>query len=149
MVGLEYYLLKSWLKPRIQALGVPHASRGSTLKMPRPRQRVCLENGLKPLGTSFSEPSLKGCEQAAHPYRDSREPQRAEIEASSPADPLAVSKPVWNRMPMSRPLKVQIVESARALIADEEHWCRGELARDARGMGVCPMSDSAIKRCSL
>jgi hypothetical protein len=50
---------------------------------------------------------------------------------------------------MSRPLKVQIVESARALIADEEHWCRGELARDARGMGVCPMSDSAIKRCSL
>src|SRR5215471_480899 len=84
MVGLEYYLVKSWLKPRIQALGVPHASRGSTLKMPRPRERVCLENGLKPLGTSFSEPSLKGCEQAAHPYRDSREPQRAEIEASSP-----------------------------------------------------------------
>src|SRR5262249_21938590 len=50
---------------------------------------------------------------------------------------------------MSRPLKVQIVESARALIADEENWCRGELARDARGMGVCPMSDSAIKRYSL
>ena len=50
---------------------------------------------------------------------------------------------------MSRPLKVQIVESARALIADEENCCRGELARDARGMGVCPMSDSAIKRYSL
>jgi hypothetical protein len=50
---------------------------------------------------------------------------------------------------VSRPLKLQIVESARALIADQEHWCRGELARDARGMGVCPLSDSAVKRCGL
>ena len=50
---------------------------------------------------------------------------------------------------MSKPLKIQIVERARALIADEEHWCRGELARDARGMGVCPLSDSAVKRCGL
>ena len=45
---------------------------------------------------------------------------------------------------MSRPLKIQIVERARALIADEQHWCRGELARDAKGRGICPMSDSAI-----
>ena len=50
---------------------------------------------------------------------------------------------------MSRPLKVQIVERARTLIADEQHWCRGELARDAKGRGVCPMSDSAMKRCGL
>ena len=50
---------------------------------------------------------------------------------------------------MSRPLKVQIVERARALIADEQHWCRGELARDAKGRGICPMSDSAMKRCGL
>jgi hypothetical protein len=50
---------------------------------------------------------------------------------------------------LSRPLKIQIVERARALIADEEHWCRGELARDAKGRGVCPMSDSATKRCGL
>jgi hypothetical protein len=48
-----------------------------------------------------------------------------------------------------KPLKIQIVERARALIADEEHWCRGELARDARGMGVCPITDSAVKRCGL
>jgi hypothetical protein len=41
------------------------------------------------------------------------------------------------------------VERARALIADEEHWCRGELARDAKGLGICPMSDSATKRCGL
>jgi hypothetical protein len=50
---------------------------------------------------------------------------------------------------MSRPLKLQIVEQARALIADEGHWCRGELARDVKGMGVCPMSDRAAKRCGL
>jgi hypothetical protein len=50
---------------------------------------------------------------------------------------------------LSRPLKVQIVERARALIADEQHWCRGELARDAKDRGICPMSDSAVKRCGL
>ena len=50
---------------------------------------------------------------------------------------------------MSRPLKVQIAERARALIADESRWCRGELARDAKGRGACPMSDSAMKRCGL
>ena len=50
---------------------------------------------------------------------------------------------------MSRSLKLQIVEQARALIADESDWCRGELARDADGAGVCPMSDSATRRCGL
>jgi hypothetical protein len=50
---------------------------------------------------------------------------------------------------MSRPLKLQIVEQARALVVDETHWCRGELARDMNGMGVCPTSDRAIKRCGL
>ena len=50
---------------------------------------------------------------------------------------------------MSRPLKLQIVEQARALIADESHWCRGELARDMNGVGVCPTSDRAMKRCGL
>ena len=50
---------------------------------------------------------------------------------------------------MSKPLKIQIVERARALIANEEHWCRGDLARDANGVGVCPTSDSATKRCGL
>ena len=50
---------------------------------------------------------------------------------------------------MARSLKLQIVARARALIADEGHWCRGDLARDAKGMGVCPMSDEAVKRCGL
>jgi hypothetical protein len=50
---------------------------------------------------------------------------------------------------MAKPLKLQIVERARALIADEQHWCRGELARDINGVGVCPTSDRAMKRCGL
>ena len=50
---------------------------------------------------------------------------------------------------MAKPLKLQIVEQARALIADESHWCRGELASDANGVGVCPMSDCATRRCGL
>jgi hypothetical protein len=50
---------------------------------------------------------------------------------------------------MARPLQIQIVERARALIADEQHWCRGELARDVNGEGVCPTSASAVKRCAL
>jgi hypothetical protein len=41
------------------------------------------------------------------------------------------------------------VERARALIAEEEHWCRNELARDEKGRGVCPTSDSATRRCGL
>src|SRR5262245_21807862 len=50
---------------------------------------------------------------------------------------------------MARPLQIQIVERARALIADERHWCRGELARDVNGEGVCPTSASAVRRCAL
>jgi hypothetical protein len=50
---------------------------------------------------------------------------------------------------MARSLKLQIVEGARALIADESHWCRGALARDAKGLGVCPLYDGAVKRCGL
>jgi hypothetical protein len=50
---------------------------------------------------------------------------------------------------VSRPLKIQIVEQARALIADESHWCRGELARDVNSVGVCPTAGTAMKRCGL
>jgi hypothetical protein len=50
---------------------------------------------------------------------------------------------------LSRSLKFQIVEQARALIAEESHWCRGELARAVNGMGICPMSDTAVKRYGL
>jgi hypothetical protein len=50
---------------------------------------------------------------------------------------------------MARSLKLQIVERARALIADEQHWCRGELARAMNGDEVCPTAASAVKRCAL
>jgi hypothetical protein len=50
---------------------------------------------------------------------------------------------------MARPLKLQVVERARALIADEQHWCRRHLATDVSGVAVCPTSASAVKRCAL
>ena len=49
---------------------------------------------------------------------------------------------------MSRPLKVQIVERARALIANEQHWCRRHLALDKNGAVVSPTSAKAMKRCA-
>jgi hypothetical protein len=50
---------------------------------------------------------------------------------------------------VSRPLKFQIVERARALIADEQHWCRRHLAEDVNGVVVPPTSARAVKRCGL
>jgi hypothetical protein len=50
---------------------------------------------------------------------------------------------------LSRPFKVQIVERARDLIADEQHWCRRHFGEDANGFPVSPTSASAIKRCAL
>src|SRR4030095_3191087 len=50
---------------------------------------------------------------------------------------------------MSRPLKVQIVEQARSLSAEDQHWCRGQLAEDARGRIVVPTSAKAVRRCGL
>jgi hypothetical protein len=53
------------------------------------------------------------------------------------------------RVVMSNPLKVQIVEKARSLIEDEQHWCRGELARDVDAHSVCPTDSRAVRRCAL
>jgi hypothetical protein len=50
---------------------------------------------------------------------------------------------------MARSLKLQVIETARALIADERHWCRGDLARDANDVAVCPTAADAVKRCGL
>jgi hypothetical protein len=50
---------------------------------------------------------------------------------------------------MSRPLKLQIVERARALIADEQHWCRRHLGEDVNGVAVSATSANAVKRCTL
>ena len=50
---------------------------------------------------------------------------------------------------MARPLKIQITEKARLLIADAQHWCRGHLAEDVNGVGVFPTSARAVRRCGL
>jgi hypothetical protein len=50
---------------------------------------------------------------------------------------------------MSKQLKIQILERARALIEDERRWCRGELAMDADANAVCPMDDRAERHCAL
>jgi len=50
---------------------------------------------------------------------------------------------------MSKSLKVQVIEKARALIDDERHWCRGELARDINALSVCPTDSRAERRCAL
>ena len=50
---------------------------------------------------------------------------------------------------MSRPLKIQIVERARALIAGEQHWCRRNLANDVNGVPTFPTSGCAVKWCGL
>ena len=50
---------------------------------------------------------------------------------------------------MSKPLKIQIVELARALIADEQHWCSHRLALDKNGDAVGPMSPRAVRWCAL
>jgi hypothetical protein len=50
---------------------------------------------------------------------------------------------------MSKTLKLQIIERARALIEDERRWCRGELAADADGLSVDATDSRAFKRCVL
>jgi hypothetical protein len=50
---------------------------------------------------------------------------------------------------LSKPLNIQIVERARTLIADEQHWCRRRLAEDGNGVSVSPTSVGAVKRCGL
>jgi len=50
---------------------------------------------------------------------------------------------------MARPLKLQIVEQARTLIADEQHWCRRHLAEDVNGVSVSPTFAGAMKWCGL
>jgi hypothetical protein len=50
---------------------------------------------------------------------------------------------------LSRPLKIQIIERARSLIADKQHWCRRHFGEDANGVAVSPTSARAVKWCGL
>jgi hypothetical protein len=50
---------------------------------------------------------------------------------------------------MARPLQIEILERARALIEDEARWCRDHIALDASGVSVFPTNPGAVKRCAL
>src|SRR5918996_2969133 len=50
---------------------------------------------------------------------------------------------------MAKPLKLQIVQTAKELIQDEQHWCRGYLAVDDYGLSVDPAGPDAVKRWAL
>jgi hypothetical protein len=50
---------------------------------------------------------------------------------------------------MSKPITRPIIERARTLIEDENHWCRAALARDERGRQVDPTDMTAHQRCAL
>ena len=50
---------------------------------------------------------------------------------------------------MARPLQIQIIERARALIEDKEHWCRHYLGMDVNGVVVFPTTQRTVKRCAL
>jgi hypothetical protein len=50
---------------------------------------------------------------------------------------------------MSGPLKRHVVQRTRSLIADEQHWCRGSLAQNAKGDVISSTSAGAVKRCGL
>jgi hypothetical protein len=55
---------------------------------------------------------------------------------------------LW-RLTLSKPLKIQIVELARALVPDEQHWCSHHLAQDKYGIAVSPTSPRAVRWCAL
>ena len=50
---------------------------------------------------------------------------------------------------MAKPLKFQIIERAKELIQNEQHWCRGSLAIDASGDSADPTSKEAVRRCAF
>jgi hypothetical protein len=48
---------------------------------------------------------------------------------------------------MSKPLELQIIEQARALIADPAAWTQGEFARAADGLAISWRSKQAVQFC--
>lgn len=43
----------------------------------------------------------------------------------------------------------EVLEQARALIADEAHWCQDALALDAAGIETDPTTDDAVQWCAI
>jgi hypothetical protein len=71
-----------------------------------------------------------------HESTNARSIWQAEIAARCKSDPT-----------MSRPLELQVIEQARALIATPWTWTQGEFARDEAGNPVCWRSPQAVQFC--
>ena len=41
------------------------------------------------------------------------------------------------------------LSTAQRVAGEQQHWCRGELARDANGFSVGPTDSGATRRCGL
>jgi hypothetical protein len=50
---------------------------------------------------------------------------------------------------MSKPVSIRMIEKARELIAEPEHWCRGSYARGKGGASVPVMDRSAQRHCAM
>jgi hypothetical protein len=49
---------------------------------------------------------------------------------------------------MSQGINIQIIKEARALLGDEEKWCRKEMAFDRYGRPVCATDEGARRWCA-
>ena len=50
---------------------------------------------------------------------------------------------------MSKTLKLQVLITARALIAEKKHWTHEAFARDKHGRHVDPIADDAVRFCAV
>jgi len=108
---------------------------------PRPSQ--ALSRRLKPRSPV---PLLSGLFILEHPSSPMRPSRLAPATAKSAG---AFIPTASREATLSKPLKIQIVELARALIADEQHWCLHHLALNKNGIVVGPMSPRAVRWCAL
>jgi hypothetical protein len=50
---------------------------------------------------------------------------------------------------MSKPVSIIIIEQARDIISDQQHWCRGSYARGKAGHSVSVNDPSARRFCAM
>jgi hypothetical protein len=50
---------------------------------------------------------------------------------------------------MSKPVPLLIIQRAREIISDEQHWCRGSYARGKAGISVAVNDPDAHRYCAM
>ncbi len=50
---------------------------------------------------------------------------------------------------MSKPVPLLIIQRAREIISDEQHWCRGSYARGKAGISVAVNDPDARRYCAM